>query len=80
MEAHFEILFEACRKLADVLKDPTNEGAKQLDADSRHKAREDAHANMYDILDALEGALDFTHAVTLAVNIVGHDEDDKDKK
>ena len=64
-----ELIINACHKLADVLKDPTEGGTKELTAEARNAMREDAHESLLICIDVLAASAEFNHGFFDVLNI-----------
>lgn len=66
-----ELIVNICHKLAAILKDPTESGKKDLSADLRTQAREEAHDELLTCVDVLASFAQFNHGFFDVLNIAG---------
>lgn len=64
-----DLIVAACNRLADILKDPTDGGKKDLSADSRNSCREDAYDDLLICIDVLAASAQFNHGFFDVINI-----------
>lgn len=69
MESKVDLIVEVCTKCAALLLDPTNGGKVELSADSRAKAREDAHNDLLIAVDTLAAMASSSEGYFEIVNI-----------
>lgn len=70
-----EYLTSLSLKLSDLLKDPTNGGTIQLEADKRNALREEAHDKLCLAIESLSSLANFYYYYNSLINI-----DDRDPK
>lgn len=62
-DARIELLVNLAHNLAELLKDPTLGGKKEMTAEQRNLARESAYTNLLTTIDGLESAAYFQSAI-----------------
>lgn len=72
-----EVITNLCQLLADILKDPTHGGKKELSADGRQAARESAHDELLTTIDVLAASAHFNQGFFDVLNIVSKYKENK---
>lgn len=69
MSDKIDIIITCCHKLADLLKDPTIGGTKELTSDKRTAVREEAYDELLICLDVLAASAQFNNGFFDVINI-----------
>lgn len=64
-----EFITTVALKLADIIKDPTDDGKKTLDADARNKIREDSYHKLCSAIESLSSLANFYISFNSLINI-----------
>lgn len=75
-----ELIVSLCHKLSDILKDPTEAGAKELPADKRSELREEAHDELLICINVLANCAHYYHGFFDVVNIASKYKVELDEK
>lgn len=68
-ESKIDLITTVSHKCADILKDPTLGGARELSAEARTIAREDAYDDLLTCIDSLAAIASFNEGFFDIVNI-----------
>lgn len=68
-EDKIELIIQVCHKCADILKDPTEGGSKDLSAELRTQAREDAYDDLMTAIDTLASCAQYHDGFFDIINI-----------
>jgi len=68
-EDKIDFVIEVCHKLADILKDPTHGGTRELTAEARTTAREEAHDELLACLDVLAACVQYHQGFSDVISI-----------
>ncbi len=66
-----DIIINCCHKLAELLKDPTEAGTKELSSDKRTAIREETYDELLICLDVLASCAQFNNGFFDVINIAG---------
>lgn len=69
IEDKIEFVASTCRELADLLKDPTKDGALTLSSDQRNAAREEICDDLHVCIDTLAAGAEFHDGVFAVLSI-----------
>ncbi len=68
-EDKIEIIVGLCHKLSGILKDPTDAGKKEMNAEARTQLREESYEDLLTCVDVLASCAQFNHGFFDVLNI-----------
>lgn len=80
IDSKIDLMISVSHKCANILKDPTLGGSKELSAEARTSAREEAYEDLLTCIDCLAGIATFNEDFYDVVNIAKKIKIDADPK